>query len=45
VQKFRLERVAMAGYSMGGNLVLKVAVELADRSPDWLRAVAAAATC
>jgi len=41
VQKFRLERVAMAGYSMGGNLVLKLAGELANQSPAWLRAAAA----
>lgn len=41
VQKFGLERVAMAGYSMGGNLVLKLAGELADQSPAWLRAAAA----
>jgi predicted alpha/beta-fold hydrolase len=41
VQKFGLERVAMAGYSMGGNLVLKLAGELANQSPVWLRAAAA----
>jgi predicted alpha/beta-fold hydrolase len=41
VKKFRLERVAMAGYSMGGNLVLKLAGELANRPPAWLRAAAA----
>lgn len=41
VQKFKLERVAMAGYSMGGNLVLKLAGELANHSPAWLRAAAA----
>ena len=41
VQKFGLERVAMAGYSMGGNLVLKLAGELANHSPAWLRAAAA----
>jgi len=33
-----LRRVAMAGYSMGGNLVLKLAGELADQSPAWLLA-------
>jgi predicted alpha/beta-fold hydrolase len=41
VQKHGLERVAMAGYSMGGNLVLKLAGELASQSPAWLRAAAA----
>jgi predicted alpha/beta-fold hydrolase len=41
VQKFGLERVAMAGYSMGGNLVLKLAGELADQAPAWLRAAVA----
>jgi len=33
-----LLRVAMAGYSMGGNLVLKLAGELADQAPSWLLA-------
>ena len=33
-----LRRVAMAGYSMGGNLVLKLAGELADQPPAWLLA-------
>ena len=33
-----LRRVAMAGYSMGGNLVLKLAGELADQAPKWLLA-------
>ena len=37
-----LRRVAMAGYSMGGNLVLKLAGELAgelaSQAPDWLMA-------
>jgi predicted alpha/beta-fold hydrolase len=33
-----LERVAMAGYSMGGNLILKLAGELGDRAPNWLKA-------
>jgi uncharacterized protein len=35
--KYGLERVAMVGYSMGGNLVLKLAGELADAAPAWLR--------
>jgi uncharacterized protein len=30
---FRLERVALVGYSMGGNLVLKLAGEWGNRSP------------
>jgi predicted alpha/beta-fold hydrolase len=33
-----LQRVAMAGYSMGGNLVLKLAGELAEEAPEWLLA-------
>jgi len=35
-QKFALQRVAMAGYSMGGNLVLKLAGELGRSVPPWL---------
>jgi hypothetical protein len=38
-EQFGLERVALAGYSMGGNLVLKLAGEWGSRLP--LRAVAA----
>jgi hypothetical protein len=38
-ERFGLERVALAGYSMGGNLVLKLAGEWGDRPP--LCAVAA----
>jgi len=37
-KQFGLERVALVGYSMGGNLVLKLAGEWRDRAP--LRAVA-----
>jgi predicted alpha/beta-fold hydrolase len=33
-----LERVAMAGYSMGGNLVLKLAGDLGPGAPAWLKA-------
>jgi predicted alpha/beta-fold hydrolase len=33
-----LRRVAMVGYSMGGNLVLKLAGELGEAAPDWLLA-------
>jgi len=36
VELYGLGRVAMAGYSMGGNLVLKLAGELADQAPEWL---------
>jgi predicted alpha/beta-fold hydrolase len=35
---YGLRHVAMAGYSMGGNLVLKLAGELGDRRPEWLKA-------
>lgn len=38
-----LRRVAMAGYSMGGNLVLKLAGELGNQAPKWL--LAAAGVC
>ena len=33
VERFRLERVALVGYSMGGNLVLKLAGEWGKRQP------------
>lgn len=36
---------ALAGYSMGGNLVLKYAGECGDRLPEGLRAVAAVSPC
>ena len=36
-----IENVVVAGYSLGGNLALKLAGELGDRAPGWLRAVAA----
>ena len=36
VSRFSLRRVAMAGYSMGGNLVLKLAGEMGQSAPDWL---------
>ena len=38
-QRFGLEQIALVGYSMGGNLVLKLAGEWGDRPP--LRAVVA----
>jgi uncharacterized protein len=31
-----LRRVAIAGYSMGGNLVMKLAGELGEQAPEWL---------
>jgi len=37
----KLQRVALAGYSMGGNLVLKLAGELGADAPAELKAVAA----
>jgi predicted alpha/beta-fold hydrolase len=36
---YSLERIAMVGYSMGGNLVLKLAGELSGEAPSWLRGV------
>lgn len=33
---YALQKIAMAGYSMGGNLVLKLAGELGDNAPSWL---------
>jgi predicted alpha/beta-fold hydrolase len=41
VQEQLLERVAMVGYSMGGNLVLKLAGDLAENAPAWLVAAVA----
>ena len=38
-QRFGLEQISLVGYSMGGNLVLKLAGELADTPPPNLRAV------
>lgn len=35
-RQYGLQRVAMVGYSMGGNLVLKLAGELGETVPDWL---------
>lgn len=39
VKKHRLERFALVGYSMGGNLVLKLAGELGQDAPKELKAV------
>ena len=36
VTREHLQRVAMIGYSMGGNLVLKLAGELSSNTPAWL---------
>jgi hypothetical protein len=38
--RFGLRRVALVGYSMGGNLMLKLAGELGATPPPYLRAVA-----
>jgi predicted alpha/beta-fold hydrolase len=38
-REYALEHVALAGYSMGGNLVLKLAGELGDAAPAYLKAV------
>lgn len=37
--RYGLEQIAWAGYSMGGNMVLKAAGEYGDATPAWLRAV------
>jgi predicted alpha/beta-fold hydrolase len=39
IERYGLERVALVGYSMGGNLVLKLAGELGQDAPAELRAV------
>src|SRR5258707_2215331 len=41
VEKKKLQRVGLVGYSMGGNLVLKLAGELGAGAPAELKAVAA----
>jgi uncharacterized protein len=41
IARKKLRRVALAGYSMGGNLVLKLAGELGAHAPAELKAVAA----
>ena len=41
VEKKNVRRVALVGYSMGGNLVLKLAGELSANAPAELKAVAA----
>ncbi len=37
-ERFDLSQMAWAGYSMGGNMVLKAAGEYGDSAPVWLRA-------
>ena len=39
-QTHALTRIVLIGYSMGGNLVLKLAGELGNSAPQWLAAVA-----
>lgn len=41
IQQDRLQRFGLVGYSMGGNLVLKLAGELSDAAPIELKAVVA----
>ncbi len=41
IDRDRLHAIAVAGYSLGGNLALKLAGELGDQAPPELRAVAA----
>ena len=36
-----LNRIAVAGYSLGGNLALRLAGQMSDDAPPWLRAVCA----
>ena len=39
IDEDRLKRIALVGYSMGGNLVLKLAGEWANKAPEQLKAV------
>jgi uncharacterized protein len=45
IEQDSLPEIFLAGYSMGGNLVLKMAGELADTAPRELRGVAAVCPC
>jgi predicted alpha/beta-fold hydrolase len=45
IERDTLPRIFVAGYSMGGNLVLKMAGELAGAAPPQLRAVAGVCPC
>jgi predicted alpha/beta-fold hydrolase len=41
VEREGIQAAAVAGYSLGGNLALKLAGELGDAAPPWLKAVCA----
>jgi len=45
IERDRLPEIFIAGFSMGGNLVLKMAGEFGDSVPDELRGIAAVAPC
>ena len=45
VERDRLPAIFFAGYSMGGNLVLKMAGELGESAPEELRGIVAVAPC
>ena len=45
IQRDRLPEIFFAGYSMGGNLVLKMAGEFGDAAPKELRGIVAVAPC
>jgi uncharacterized protein len=45
IEKDALSEIFFSGYSMGGNLVLKMAGELAEAAPSQLRAVAGVCPC
>ncbi len=45
IERDTLPRIFVAGYSMGGNLVLKMAGELAGEAPPQLRGVAGVCPC
>jgi uncharacterized protein len=45
IERDRLPEIFFAGYSMGGNLVLKMAGEFGDAAPKELRGIVAVAPC
>jgi predicted alpha/beta-fold hydrolase len=45
IERDRLPEIFFAGYSMGGNLVLKMAGEFGDSAPKQLRGIVAVAPC
>jgi hypothetical protein len=45
IERDLLPEIYFAGYSMGGNLVLKMAGELGDKAPPQLRAIAGVCPC